>query len=97
VTAATLFIQWRNLFRQRREDAPTISEVPIKFQRIWPATSLPVTKKRRRAAGNSAQEKPVCSGSLLVTNDYALASAVASFSPDFAEVRPHDFDRTLME
>lgn len=90
VTSATWLGQWRT-FGQRLEDDSTIRAVPIKFQKIRPAMGRP-----RRAAppgGNSSTQH----GSLVITNEYALAREVCSYSPDFAELRPHDFDRTLME
>ncbi len=90
VTAATWLGQWR-AFGQRREDDRTIREVPIKFQRIVPA------RRRLRQKAKASRRAPILRGSLVITNDYALAEDVGSFSPDFAEPRPHDFDRTFME
>ena len=90
VTAATWLGQWR-AFGQRLEDDRTIREVSIKFQRIVPA------RRRVRRKAKAARRAPILCGSLVITNDYALAGDVCSFSPDFAEPRPHGFDRTFME
>jgi hypothetical protein len=90
VTSASLLAQWRG-YSQRLEDDRTIREVPIKFQRIAPAH-----RRQPRRVG-AARRGTTLGGSLVITNDYALAEEVCSFSPDFAEPRPHDFDRTLME
>jgi hypothetical protein len=90
VTSATWLGQWRD-FGQRLEDDSTIREVPIKFARIAPAT------RRRRKKAQGGRRASTLHGSLLITNHYGLAGEVCSFSPDFAEVRPQHFDRTLME
>jgi hypothetical protein len=90
VTAATWLGTWRD-FSQRLEDDRTICEVPIKFQRIAPAHP-PLKQQAHDARGGTT----LC-GTLVVTNDCALAEAVCTYAPDFAEPRPHDFDRTLME
>jgi hypothetical protein len=90
VTSATWLGQWR-AFGQRLEDDRTIREVPIKFQRIAPAP------RRRRREAQVGRHATTLHGSLVITNDVALAGEVCSFSPDFAQPRPHDFDRSLME
>ena len=90
VTAATWLGQWRT-FGQQLEDDRTIREVPIKFQRIAPA------RRRLRQKAKAARRAKILHGSLVITNDYVLAGEVCSFSPDFAELRPHDLDRTFME
>jgi hypothetical protein len=90
VTAATWLGQWRD-FGQRLEDDRTIREVPIKFQRIAPA------RRRQRQKARVARRATTLHGSLVITNDHALAGEVCSFPPDFAEPRPYDFDRTFME
>jgi hypothetical protein len=90
VTSATWLGHW-SAFGQRLEDATTIREVPIKFQRI-----VPVTRRRWREP-RIRQRATSLHGSVVITNDFALAGEVCSFSPDFAEARPHDFDRALME
>jgi hypothetical protein len=73
------------------EDDKTIRNVPIKFQKITPATC------RRRRGARVAGTGSNAGGSLVVTNDYALALEVSTFSADFTEPRAPDFDRTLME
>jgi hypothetical protein len=90
VTSATWLGQWRD-FGQRLEDDSTIREVPIKFQRIVPAA------RRRRRKEPVVRRENALYGSVVITNHYALAEEVCSFSPDFADPRPHDFDRALME
>jgi hypothetical protein len=90
VTSAIWLGQWR-AFGQRLEDATTVREVPIKIQRIAPAA------RRRWREAEAGRIATGLHGSVVITNDHALAGEVSSFSPDFAEVRPHDFDRTLME
>jgi hypothetical protein len=90
VTAAYWHGQWRE-FSQRLEDEKTIRDVPIKFQRISPAT------RRRRRGARVARPGRTVAGSLVITNDYALALEVCTFSADFAEPRAQEFDRTLME
>jgi hypothetical protein len=90
VTAATWLGQWRT-FGQRLEDGWTIREVSIKFQRIVPA------RRRLRQKAKATRRAPILRGSLVLTNDYALAGDVCSFPPDFAEPRPHDFDRRFMD
>lgn len=90
VTSATWLGQWR-AFGQRVEDDTTIRQVPIKFQRIAPAA------RRRWRAAPAGQRATTLHGSVVITNDHGLAGEACSFSPDFAEVRAHDFDRTLME
>lgn len=89
VTAATSFGQWKSFFSQRLEDELTIREVPIRFQRIVPAA-------RRALPRQTAHGAPVASGAVVITNDFALASELCSFSPDFS-ARAHDVDRTLMD
>jgi hypothetical protein len=90
VTSATWLGHWR-AFGQRLEDDTTIREVPIKFQRIAPAA------QRRRRETRVGRRATTLHGSVVITNDFALAGEVCSFAPDFEEVRSHDFDRTLME
>jgi len=90
VTSANWLAEWRG-YGQRLEDDRTIREVTIKFQRIAPA------HRRKRRVAQVAPRGSALSGSLVITNDYALAEAVCCFSPDFAEQRPHEFDRKLME
>jgi hypothetical protein len=90
VTSATWLGHWR-AFAQRLEDAITIREVPIKFQRIAPAA------RRRWREARIGRRATTLHGSVIITNDFALAGEVCSFSADFAEVKSHDFDRTLME
>lgn len=90
VTAAYWHGQWRE-FSQRLEDDKTIRNVPIKFQRIAPAT------RRRQRRARLARPGSAAAGSLVITNDYALAVEVCTFSAEFAEPRAQDFDRTLME
>jgi hypothetical protein len=90
VSAATWLGKWRD-FGQQLEKDRTIREVPIKFQRIAPA------KPGRRRQGRLARRPTRLHGSVIITNDFALAGEVCSFSPDFAQPRLHDFDRRLME
>ena len=90
VTAAYWHGQWRE-YSQRLEDDKTIRNVPIKFQKITPATC------RRRRGARVARTGSNAGGSLVVTNDYALALEISTFSADFTEPRAPDFDRTLME
>jgi hypothetical protein len=90
VTTATFFGQWRNFFSQNLEDDLTVRSIPIRFERIMPAKHRPSAKRKRRKSLK-------VHGSVVVTNDYALASALSSFAPDFSEPRRHDVDRTLME
>jgi hypothetical protein len=90
VTSAYWEGQWRQ-FSQRLEDEKAIRDVPIKFQRITPAA------RRRRRRARVARSGSTAAGSLVITNDYALAVGVCTFSADFAEPRVQDFDRALME
>jgi hypothetical protein len=97
VTTAMAFGEWSKVFGQHVADEIAIHEVPIKFQRIVPAAARPIERPKRRKAPLSGRGKPVPHASVVVTNDYALAAEIASFSPDFSEARPHTFDRALME
>jgi hypothetical protein len=90
VTSATWLGHWR-AFGQHLEDATTIREVPIKFQRVAPAA------RRRSREAQVRHRATSLHGSVVITNDFTLAGEICSFSPDFAEVRPHTFDRALME
>jgi hypothetical protein len=65
--------------------------VPIRLERIAPA------ERRRRKHTRPRRRGTDFSGTLVVTNDYALAHEACSYSPDFTETRPHEFDRALME
>jgi hypothetical protein len=97
VTSAVSFGRWRDSFGQRLEDDQTIRDVPIKFQRIIPTTDAKAVKTRQRKPRDGARPKPVFFGSVIVTNDQALADELSSFSPDFTEPKRHDVDRTFME
>jgi len=90
VTSATWLVHLRG-FGQRLEDGRTIRNVPIKLQKIAPAGHRPRRKSQVVRRGTKLH------GSLVVTNEHDLAREVCTFSPDFAEPRPHNFDRTLME
>src|ERR1043165_7665223 len=90
VTTATQFGQWRNLFTQSQEDATRIPDVPIRFHRIAPVTVfLSRNERRRKKTQRPARHESEISGSVIATNDYALASTLASFSTDFAESKEH--------
>jgi len=92
VTSADWFGQWRQ-FSQRLEDDKAIRDVPIKFQKITPAA-----RRRRRSRGlRFAKPRRTVAGTVVITNDFALAGEVCTYSADFAEPRAHDFDRSLME
>jgi hypothetical protein len=92
VTSAHWLGQWRE-FSQRLEDDKSIQDVPIKFERITPAT-----RRRPRPRGvRFAKRRRTVAGTVVITNDIALAGEVGTYSADFAEPRAHDFDRSLME
>ncbi len=92
VTAANLYSAWKSHFTQQFEAAGMATDMPIRFQRIAPAKI-----GRRKRSDPSAFPNPVHYGTLLVTNDFALAGEVSGFSPNFSERRSHEFDRGLME
>jgi hypothetical protein len=90
VTAATWQGHWR-AFGQRVEKDSTLYDVPIAFQRIGAA---PCGRMREMPV----RKRPAALyGSVVVTNDLALAREVCSFGPEFSEVRSHAIDRRLME
>jgi hypothetical protein len=60
-------------FGQQLEDDATIREVPIKFQSIAPAT------RRRWREARTGRRATTLHGSVVITNDYALAGEVCSF------------------
>jgi hypothetical protein len=97
VTIATQFGHWRKLFGQRLEDEVAVRSVPIRFQRIQPATKLRKANPMQQGTRAGRHDEPELSGSVVITNDYMLAGDLSAFSPDFSQTKRHEVDRTLME
>ena len=95
VTAASWLGGWRNQFGQRRDDGVAVIEVPIKFQRILPGRAK--ARRKNRSTTPPASNDSNRYGTLVITNDCALASEISAFSPDFSTARQHAIDRSLME
>ena len=96
VTAASLYGQWRNQFRQQLQVNGIVCDLPVRFKRIVPAAALPNRRRRRQDASRHSR-KPTLYGTVVITNDCTLATELSAFSPDFSEQRLHGFDRSLME
>lgn len=95
VTAANWLGGWKNQFGQQVQNEGAVVDVPIKFHRIVPRNVKPV--RTRRAEKLPAITNSSRYGTLVVTNDCALASEVSAYSPDFSTPRRHEIDRSLME
>jgi hypothetical protein len=93
VTAANWLGGWRNQFSQQVQNGGTVVDVPIKFHLI-PSKR---TGSRKRKAVPARPSGSTRYGTLVVTNDSALASEISACSPDFSTSRPHTIDRSLME